>query len=188
MFDASLEIHKAIRSLFLTLLPPGEEGSPTEIIAGHQRAVAKMPYLVISRPSYRQIGLDPFVKPVEEHIVEGVGDAPDTYTYTEDRVTTYVGRATITEVGGSGNMIRHVFSRLSDPDVRTLLYNLKLSISDMGDPVHMPQIQGNGYIDEFTTDIRFNFAISHTIDTEIVETVDFGSPEVINNVIVVPSL
>lgn len=188
MLDASLEVYKALRTLFFTLLPAGEEGSPNEIILSHQKAVAKMPYIAISRPSYRQLGRDPFLSPVQEHIVEGEGEEPDTYTYTQDRTTTYRGRATVTEVGGSGNMMRHVLSRLCDPDVRILLYNLNLSITSVGEPIHMPQIQGNGYIDEFSTDVEFLFAITHTIDTEIINTVQIPVPDVIDNVIVVPTL
>lgn len=183
MFDTSLEIHKALRTLFLTLLPAGEEGSPTEIIASHQKAVAKMPYLAISRPSYRQLGTTPDICAVVEHTIPGEDDAPDTHTYTQDRVNNYRGRATVTEVGGAGNMICHVLSRLSDPDVRELLYNLKLSILAVGEPIHMPQIQGNGFVDEFTTDIEFLFAIAHTNTTEVIETVEF-----IEEIEIVPSL
>jgi len=112
MLDVSMEVYKALRTLFTTLLVPGEEGSPTEIIAAYQNAnCPKMPYLAISKPSFKLLGSSPFTQSVVETTVPGEDGDPDTVVYTQTRVSTFLGTATVTEVGGAGNMLSYIAFR-----------------------------------------------------------------------------
>lgn len=164
MLDVSTTIFSALRTLCTTVLVPGDDGSPTDIILGFANAKAKMPYLAISRPNYRQVG-STAAQSVAEH-----GVAP--FTYTKDYVATYQATMVLTEVGGNGNMISTVISRLGDQSIRDLMHTLNLSILSIGTPTSLPQIQGSGYIDEFFTDLTVAFAVTHTNDTEIIAAVE----------------
>lgn len=172
MLDISTVIFSALRTLCNTILIQGEEGSPTDVILGFANAKAKLPYLCISRPSYRQIGSTAGCAVVEH------GVAP--FTYTKDRIATYQATMVMTEVGGNGNMISTVISRLGDPVIRDLMSTLKLSILSIGTPTSLPQVQGSGFIDEFFTDLTVAFAVTHTNTTEIITAVEI-IPNLVHN-------